>query len=284
MATKDEFFQAMRDKGVSEDAVSVIRKWCRPTLCLNTDGVGTPVGHIGGLPRLPADVEWTIGRDRLDYEPAHWSLVLSLDCAALPHHYLDAGFPESGTLLLFNLEDSGEVVYVPAGVETTERAMPDPEPRKSVYATLHWSRDSFPDYFYASPWETWAKEYFGDDNDLVAAAFREYEECGGEVSALEKAGYIFGQVGGFIGIAGPNHWELAPLPEDGITEDAQDEVAHAEFRRNFPAIAADALQWVLLAAVGNQWFVEEAAKAWYIRAEDLAAGRFDEVVVSYELT
>ncbi|MGW1726680.1 DUF1963 domain-containing protein [Streptomyces sp. NPDC002306] len=76
-----------------------------------------PAARTGGLPALPDGVDWPDGG-----EP----LVLSVDCAALPHGLLDIELPADGHLLFFtDIEyppDSSVLLHVPAGAHTTERA------------------------------------------------------------------------------------------------------------------------------------------------------------------
>jgi hypothetical protein len=76
-----------------------------------------PAARTGGLPALPDGADWPEGR-----EP----LVLSVDCAALPHDVLDIELPADGHLLFFTgIEyppESSVVLHVPAGAHTKERA------------------------------------------------------------------------------------------------------------------------------------------------------------------
>jgi hypothetical protein len=76
-----------------------------------------PAARTGGLPALPEGVDWPEGR-----EP----LVLSVDCAALPHDVLDIELPADGHLLFFTeIEyppESSVVLHVPAGARTSERS------------------------------------------------------------------------------------------------------------------------------------------------------------------
>ncbi|WP_234332085.1 DUF1963 domain-containing protein [Streptomyces sp. NRRL F-5650] len=75
-----------------------------------------PAARTGGLPSLPAGVEWPDGG-----EP----LVLTVDCAALPGDVLDFELPPDGHLLFFTQlryePTSSAVLYVPEGVPLTER-------------------------------------------------------------------------------------------------------------------------------------------------------------------
>lgn len=76
-----------------------------------------PAARTGGLPALPDGVDWP--------EPRN-PLVLSVDCAALPHDVLDIELPADGHLLLFTeIEyppESSVVLHVRAGARTTERS------------------------------------------------------------------------------------------------------------------------------------------------------------------
>ncbi|MEU5296975.1 DUF1963 domain-containing protein [Streptomyces umbrinus] len=76
-----------------------------------------PAARTGGLPALPDGLDWP--------EPRN-PLVLSVDCAALPHDALDIELPADGHLLLFTeIEyppESSVVLHIPAGTHTTERS------------------------------------------------------------------------------------------------------------------------------------------------------------------
>jgi hypothetical protein len=76
-----------------------------------------PAARTGGLPCLPAGVDWPDGRN---------PLVLTVDCAALPRTALDIELPSDGSLLFFTeIEyepESSVVLHIPAGVRTTPRS------------------------------------------------------------------------------------------------------------------------------------------------------------------
>ncbi|MFI8219800.1 DUF1963 domain-containing protein [Streptomyces sp. NPDC085932] len=76
-----------------------------------------PAARTGGLPWLPDGVDWPDG---------HEPLVLTIDCAALPHDALDIELPRDGSLLFFTeIEyepESSVILHVPAGVRTTQRS------------------------------------------------------------------------------------------------------------------------------------------------------------------
>ncbi|XKK39321.1 YwqG family protein [Nocardiopsis sp. ARC36] len=116
--------------GIPDDEISRFSRHLRLAIGLSGGGDGSPVGHIGGLPRLPVGMKWPSA------EGIPLPLFLSVDCGALPG--VD-GFdlPADGTLLFFVHQemDFGElradpgqyarVVYVPDGTETAVAEPPD---------------------------------------------------------------------------------------------------------------------------------------------------------------
>ncbi|MFJ9243693.1 DUF1963 domain-containing protein [Streptomyces sp. NPDC101776] len=117
--------EAAAEHGVPGPVVRELLARCRPCLYLVQDKEVPeslrehlrPAARTGGLPALPDGVDWPEGR-----EP----LVLSVDCAALPHDVLDIELPADGHLLVFTEisypPESSAVLHVPAGVRTTERS------------------------------------------------------------------------------------------------------------------------------------------------------------------
>ncbi|SEG25754.1 protein of unknown function [Thermomonospora echinospora] len=288
MATQETFFENARRRGVSADAIKTLRKWYRPCLSLETHGQGREIGHIGGLPMLPADATW----DR-------HSLILTLDCAALPRKYLEVGFPEDGRLLLFgdnDVDGRGSVRYVPAGAETSERAAPQDEfdvlERRPLYASVSWSRKSPPHWVWGSEYADWleADGLLGPGAEGLQACEEYHERCDG-IPPDGRLGNI--QVGGFANIAEtPDHWSMAEhelrdrgvLPPDEAPDSEQpypgDEERQALFRKYYAELAAEADQWVLLAQVLTQeaFDYSDGSMIWYIRQDDLASRRFDRAV------
>lgn len=98
-----------------------VERWMglvRPCALLTGGGDGPVVGRFGGPVLLPADAE----------DP-RFPLIATIDCAALPTEVTDLPLPSDGRLLLFGFPDSdgndgsmGDVVYVPAGADVSERA------------------------------------------------------------------------------------------------------------------------------------------------------------------
>ncbi|MEV5605288.1 DUF1963 domain-containing protein [Streptomyces sp. NPDC052299] len=129
MDHRGEFRRAALGLGIPDDEISRFGRHLRLSIGLSPVGDGVPVGHIGGLPRLPVGMEWPSA------ENIPLPLLLSVDCAALPG--VD-GFdlPADGTLLFFvhqqlDHEDrSGRyarVVHVPDGTETVVAEAPGPD-------------------------------------------------------------------------------------------------------------------------------------------------------------
>ncbi|NYV73712.1 DUF1963 domain-containing protein [Streptomyces sp. UH6] len=123
MDHQGEFRRAALELGVPDEEISRFSRHLRLAIGMSGGGDGPPVGHIGGLPRLPVGMEWPTAGD------VPLPLLLSVDCGALPR--VD-GFdlPADGTLLFFvhqerdfgdGRADPGQyarVVHVPDGTAT----------------------------------------------------------------------------------------------------------------------------------------------------------------------
>ncbi|MGW7284015.1 DUF1963 domain-containing protein [Streptomyces sp. NPDC054847] len=130
MDHQGDFRRAALELGIPDDEVSRFSQHLRLAIGLSGGGDGSPVGHIGGFPRLPVGMKWPSAGD------IPLPLLLSVDCGALPR--VD-GFdlPADGTLLFFVHQemDFGElgndpgqyarVVYVPDGTETAVAEPPN---------------------------------------------------------------------------------------------------------------------------------------------------------------
>ncbi|MFF5897573.1 DUF1963 domain-containing protein [Streptomyces argenteolus] len=124
------FRRAALELGIPDEEISRFSQYLRLAIGLSGGGDGSPVGHIGGLPRLPVGMKWPYAGD------IPLPLLLSVDCGALPR--VD-GFdlPADGTLLFFVHQemdfrewrgDPGQyarVVYVPDDAETAVAEPPD---------------------------------------------------------------------------------------------------------------------------------------------------------------
>ncbi|MGV9883420.1 YwqG family protein [Streptomyces sp. NPDC003006] len=242
------------------------------------------VGQLGGEPRLPADVEWPEWEGN-----GPLSFVASVDCAALPAGALDVPFPAAGTLAFFYFDgqlDDGDalvdvddvpsragarVVYVPAGVQVTERATPD-----ELDAYPHVPLAARVELTVAEPTHPQIQRSFAPD----AEPFQEYEHpvCSDAfVHALweydDEAGH---QLGGTPqSVQGPVELEVARAAL-GPGTDWHD-----------PRLIDEMNEWVLLA----QFDSDEAADMmwgdggclyWLIRPADLAELRFDRALFTWQ--
>ncbi|MFE1272203.1 DUF1963 domain-containing protein [Streptomyces sp. NPDC058758] len=130
MDHRGEFRRAALELGIPGDEISRFSQHLRLAIGLSGGGDGSPVGHIGGLPRLPVGMKWPSAGD------VPLPLLLSVDCGELPR-IEGFGLPADGTLLFFvhqemdfgtSRADPGQyarVVYVPDGIKTVVAEPPD---------------------------------------------------------------------------------------------------------------------------------------------------------------
>ncbi|MEU3306735.1 DUF1963 domain-containing protein [Nocardiopsis sp. NPDC055551] len=130
MDHQGDFRRVALESGIPDDEIDRFSRHLHLAIGLVRCGEGSPVGHIGGAPRLPVGMEWPSAGD------IPLPMLLSVDCGALPR--ID-GFdlPADGTLLFFvhkemdcdeSRADPGQyarVVYVPDGTETAVAEPPD---------------------------------------------------------------------------------------------------------------------------------------------------------------
>lgn len=103
-----------------------------------TGSAQTGRSRLGGLPEMPAEMEWPTGLDDRN-RPVKLHFLALIDCAALPR--IDRDLPASGLLLFFARQDEecvwgqkppasrdGRVIYVPAGAPTRTHAAPEDLP------------------------------------------------------------------------------------------------------------------------------------------------------------
>ncbi|WP_211240115.1 DUF1963 domain-containing protein, partial [Promicromonospora kroppenstedtii] len=130
----DRFREQALDRGVPADDVDRWLGLARPVLRTAPGGGGPVVGRFGTPLLLPPDVP----TPATVYGPDHsdeYQLIVTLDLAAIARGATDLPLPPDGQLLLFanvQLEDEllpGGAVYVPAGAPVEEREVsPDYEP------------------------------------------------------------------------------------------------------------------------------------------------------------
>lgn len=162
-----------------------------------------PAARTGGLPDLPDGVDWPEGR-----EP----LILTVDCAALPHEALDIELPRDGSLLFFTeIEyepESSVVLHIPAGTRTTERSPAYEIEGEPVQVTVYQ-----PNVLYPVPGLTWAPDWRdgpatgafldgGADRDDV---LDDFEDAARTAAAGDASHGVAVQLGGFS-----SPWQSAP--------------------------------------------------------------------------
>jgi hypothetical protein len=292
MDDRQAYRQKASERGIPAPVIEWFLQLARPRVVLHRDdqsGVDTAtapvVGHVGGNPWLPADVEWS----------GFPHFVASIDCAALPAGVLDIPFPEDGHLLFFadvNQPDfDGEdtyarIVHVPAGTATAER-VPSDEPfmaeRFPLRYELHW---------------TLPGDYSLDYLLLREDSRNLYDKYDGSELGNEPWPY-----GGQLALGGhPLQIQDDPLlrflPEDfafpkvAIDPRIKASDAAAKFPNDLPLPPAepdrsngDPEGWLVLAEMREDldWGEIPAVTYWMIRREDLAKKSFDRVKHAVEI-
>ncbi|GGL74875.1 hypothetical protein GCM10010129_18310 [Streptomyces fumigatiscleroticus] len=240
------------DAGVPEDIVDWALQLALPRVELRPEGhsPGPVVGQYGGLPSLPADVEWS----------GYPHFIASVDCAALPPGAPDFPLPKDGHLLFFGTrgepswgpesEDSqGLVVHVPAGTVTEERR---PDETHAEYVMEPFPLHGHVDWNMPDP---------GDDiierDEERSRVWEEYED--GLWADNSDAGHL--TLGGHACAAYDDPC-LAPYPGD------------------------DEEPWRLLAQARVPLQGQEPTENgifWLMHPRDLAEGRFEKAKVRLEL-
>jgi hypothetical protein len=246
-------------------------------------GADRVVGHLGGNPWLPEDVEWS----------GFPHFIASIDCAALPRGAVEFPFPEDGRMLFFadantpDFEPRGQdayarVVYVPAGTPTAERVpeyvedqpfLAEPVP---LGYELHWTLPGFSSRAY---------EVLTEDARIL------YDKYDGDELGNEPWGYNAPLALGGHALMVQGDPLMLFLPDDfpGSTSPivTQQRVAEAAAARpddfplppHFPVSDPDPEGWLLLAEMRADlgWGVSPSITYWMIRRADLAERRFDRV-------
>lgn len=246
-----------------------------------------PVGYVGGIPQLPADVEWPVweGHGPLNF-------IAAFDCARVPTKDLDIPLPESGTLLFFYYDGLGDssvafddpdsvfngtrVLHVPADAELGEATAPEgtsPFPRLDLGGELI---ATAPDNE-----NTTLIAAYGDPNDPVAYVDYPTTDPEGtgfwdDVSAFRRDNWPHHRVGGYsLPVQGAVEPEGARAFHPGKEQEA--ETARKE-------LATDLVLLIQIDSdprVGMAW-ADAGRLYWMIRREDLAAGRFDKTTFTWQ--
>lgn len=238
---------------------------------------GSPVGYIGGLPRLPVSMKWPSAGD------VPLPLLLSVDCGALPR--VD-GFdlPVDGTLLFFVHQerdfrelraDPGQyarVVHIPAGTETVVAEPPSSvcvDERIDVCAEL---RADLPLWLEEGEDEDWHEFWEDLDWDDMSpfqqqlALYMERELP--HLDELRSLAHGLWASGAYLVIGGYADDEATVGSVTAKT------LANGEV---LPYLDEDALrlasEWIPLANQGRIY--EEYFTKFMIRHDDLAAARWD---------
>jgi hypothetical protein len=244
-----------------EEAAARWTALLRPAIQLQ-EGTGAVVGHLGGTPALPDGVDWPTweGRGPLTY-------VGELDLTAL-------GYAVGGRLLLFFFDghggdepyipqpgeptDGARLVHVPDGVVAYGRDTPAGAGAYRRVDLMGRPIETQPDR-----WHPAVLAAFPDDGDLLD---REIDGYALTDAATHLIGGSAHQVGGHA------------LPIQGPVEDDVALVTGAP---------VDPAEWALLAqidsepAAGMNWG-DKGCLYWLIRRDDLAAGRFDAAVFTWQ--
>ncbi|WP_017604366.1 DUF1963 domain-containing protein [Nocardiopsis alkaliphila] len=281
MDHRGEFRRAALESGVPDAEIDRFSRHLRLAIGLCGRGDGSPVGHIGGAPRLPVGMKWPSAGD------VPLPLLLSVDCGALPRI---EGFdlPANGTLLFFvhkerdfleSRADPGRyarVVYVPDGTETEVVRPPDPAcvgERIDLCAELRaelplWleERDEDEDWH-----EFWEDLEWDDMSPFQQRLARYVERELPHLDELRSLAYDLWSSSAYLVIGG--------YADDDTTFD--DLMAKTLAKgESFPYPDEDAFrlvsEWIPLANEGRIY--EEYYTKFMIRHDDLAAARWDKAL------
>lgn len=274
------FRRAALELGIPDDEISRFSQHLRLAIGLSGGGDGSPVGHIGGLPRLPVDMKWPSAGD------IPLPLLLSVDCGALPR--VD-GFdlPADGTLLFFVHQegDFGElgacpgqyarVVYVPDGTETAVAEPPDSEcvgERIDVYAELRADLPLWLEEGEDEDWhEFWEDLELDDMSPFQQQLARYMERELPHLDELRSLAYGLWSSGAYLVIGGyaDDERTVGSITAKALTKGQW-----------LPLLDEDALrlasEWIPLANEGRIY--EEYYTKFMIRHDDLAAARWEKAL------
>ena len=259
----------------------------RPGFSLRSPGAGEQiVGYLGGNPLLPDDVAWPEweGQGPLTF-------VGAIDCGAVPGTDLDLSLPADGALLFFYFDGQAgdgrttvdywepgsasggsRVLYVPADAHMAEREAPDPI---TAYAMVPLAGElvaTYPDIEHPAFRAAFGDPYAPDapQNGVTS------DEFNAALDAVRRARAPHHHIGGYA------------VPLQGS---AEVEAAYGRFPGN-DADAAKAREelagrLVLLAQIGSErsagmsWG-DTGSLYWFMDPDDLAAGRFDAALFTWQ--
>ncbi|GAA2343865.1 DUF1963 domain-containing protein [Streptomyces cuspidosporus] len=247
----------------------------RPAAHLRKAGPADPVvGRLGGLPRLPDGVDWPVWEGH-----GPLAFVAAVDCAALPGEALDIPLPADGVLAFFYYGDEDDdalvdtadpdtwpgarVLHLPPGsAAAPERPAPAGiTPYPVVDLTVH-TAPSAPDF----------------DSLALTAAFGE-----GELpDAFQRA--VWQHQSGAAHQIGGHAQSVQTAVEIVVAHGA---LGGREVSWEDPRIEKEAEGWVLLAQFdsdedADMMWGDAGALYWLIRPDDLAAGRFERAMFTWQ--
>ncbi|MFD5448308.1 MULTISPECIES: DUF1963 domain-containing protein [unclassified Streptomyces] len=286
MDHQGEFRRAALELGVPGDEIGRFGRHLRLSIGLSVGG-GSPVGQVGGLPRLPVGMEWPSAGD------VPLPLLLSVDCGSLPR--VD-GFdlPADGTLLFFvnqemdHEDGSGRyarVVHVPDGTETAVAEAPSSQcvrEQFDVGAELGaelplWLQEGDEDWH-----EFWEDLEWEDMSPFQQQLFRYMEDDLPHLDELRALAHDLWPAGAGVFIGGYADDEV-------INSIAEQTLAGREKAGEIPAIPIAkwsshlekekhrlTSEWISLASEARVY--EEYRTSFVIRHDDLAAARVDKAL------
>ncbi|MFD4669633.1 DUF1963 domain-containing protein [Lentzea sp. NPDC058450] len=271
MDRHEQFRNAAIDRGIPEDEVDAFAEhlrfavWARPA----ADGEES-AGRMGGLPLLPAGVDWPGGEFPLPF-------IGSVDCAALPRaEGLD--LPADGSLLFFlhheeDMEehpstDYARVLHVPAGTQTQEAAPPPDHDSRTFFC------ESIP---FVAPEQRIAAQVLPELPDWIADRDVQLCELVDELWPEAKNRYRYTlHLGGYCTNVGSSDGPHTQMSFDSVQEQrAANPDLSSDERWRLQREEEQRLvgQWLPLAQFSTQ--SEVYYGCFLIRTEDLAAKSFD---------
>ncbi|MFJ4438225.1 hypothetical protein [Streptomyces sp. NPDC088923] len=252
----DRFKEEALGQGVPAPDVDRWLGLARPMLRTAPDGGGPVRGRLGGPLMLPPDVPALGGASAWDEQ-----LIVTLDFATVPEGATDLPLPPDGKVLLFanadlEPEPEGGAVYVPAGAPVEEREV----------SLNHYV------YEYGTPEKLDADLRRTGDLRLVPGVSLPTTPPEDEMLARHPHAEALREIWSEQ-TDGGGEWQLGGHADN--FDDYGDPVAASAYAEAGKG-PADPADWVLLA----QWAgFPMAILYWTIPRQDLAAGRFDRVVV-----